>query len=197
MKEEQIKVACHQLLKRCGQHYALRFSWRRECKDFSLIAYCGHVPNSGSNASRQLVVSGKQMVGGAVIDGKENEKEERLCLFGFHISVDIHYAFLRYRPLSDNDNRREKSIIKLPHLCVSVATALTSSEQREKRGGHRQKGCAESFTSNVSEAVNQHIGRVFNSCRSGNLKIWNCRLRLLEAFGKRAELESFTSTKAS
>lgn len=44
------------------------------------------------------------MVIRAEVDGKEDEEEERQCLFGSNISVDTFYAILEYKPLSANNN---------------------------------------------------------------------------------------------
>lgn len=46
-------------------------------------------------------------------------------------------------------------MMPLVRLYALAATVLTCLEQREKRGGHRQKVYADKFTSHLSETVNE------------------------------------------
>lgn len=65
-------------------------------RGFSLIAYCSSVQKSESSFGQQQVVSTETMLGGAEIDGEEDENEKRLCLFGNNPFVYIFHAFLYY-----------------------------------------------------------------------------------------------------
>lgn len=63
-------------------------------------------------------------------------------------------------PLIGNDDIPERSIMKLARRDSWIMTVSSCLEKREKRGGHRHKEYAATFTSYESEAVNQVIRAV-------------------------------------
>lgn len=72
-------------------------------------------------------------------------------MFGNSRSVDILYAFLYYRHLSDNDDIVKVGLMRLALLNTWVPTVLACLEQRVKRGGHKQTLYADNVTRHVSE----------------------------------------------
>lgn len=60
--------------------------------------------NLGSGSGQQQVVSCKAVVSEAVVNGEENDGEERLCLFRNIVSGKVFYALLDYRPLGGTND---------------------------------------------------------------------------------------------
>lgn len=89
-----------------------------------------------------------------VVDGEGCFEEKRICLLRNSISVDIYYAFIDYRPLTDDDDVVEGGMMQTARLDTGVATLLTCFEQRENRGEHRQKVYPATFTSLACKKVN-------------------------------------------
>lgn len=82
------------------------------------------------------MVSTVSAVDGRVVNRDGDGEKGRLSLLGNRISVDIFYAFLHYRSLSEEDDIVEMCILQFTRFDARVATLLTCSEQRKKRGGH-------------------------------------------------------------
>lgn len=80
-----MKVARHGLLRTNGENDVSRASWLRECVDLSLISNFESVLNFGSRSRQEHVVSAEAAVGRTVVDGKENEEEDR------HSSLETTY----------------------------------------------------------------------------------------------------------
>lgn len=78
------------------------------------------------------------VVGRKVVDGKQNNDEEHLCVFGNRISVDIFYASLDYRPLSGINDSVEGSIVQLYRLDSWVKTMLSCVKRSKKSGAHKK-----------------------------------------------------------
>lgn len=55
-------------------------------------------------------------MGGTVVDGKEDDEEEGLCMFRNSVSVCIFFALLDYRWVSSNDDLVQESIMQVPRL---------------------------------------------------------------------------------
>lgn len=64
-------------------------------------------------------------MGSTVLDGKEEDVDERVCLSANCISVDIFYAFLDFTQFSGNDDTVEGRIIRFSCPDVWIATVLT------------------------------------------------------------------------
>lgn len=145
----QIEVACRKVLMTNGKNCGLRLSWWRKCEDLPLKSYCESVRNSRSASGQHQVVITEAVVGGTVVNGENDDKEERQCLFR-GLSVDVFYAFLDYRPLKSNDHIAEGGIMHILRLDTCAAIVLTCLEQSKNPGGYGRKVYADNFTSNVS-----------------------------------------------
>lgn len=66
------------------------------------MSYYAFLLKFGSVSGQQQTVSTQTVLGGSKVDGKEVEEEERLCLVGNIISVDIFYTFLDSTRLNGN-----------------------------------------------------------------------------------------------
>lgn len=85
------------------------------------------------------MVSTEILVDGTVEEREVNDEEERLCLLGSRIYVDIFYALLDCRPNGQNKDIVEESIINLARFDAWVAIVLTSLKQEKSVVGIDRK----------------------------------------------------------
>lgn len=153
-------VARQALLETSGESVGLRFPWLRECNNLSLTWYGAFMWSIGLSLGQQNVSSTGEAVSWTIVNGEENDREERPCFFGNSISANTFYPIVNSGPLSATDELVEGSIMLLVFVDAWVATVLRCLNRREKRSVYGQKMYAHPFTSLPREVINQLIGRI-------------------------------------
>lgn len=95
-----------------------------------------------------------------VLAGEEDGEDKRQYLFDNSISVDIFYSSSDYRPLRENDETVERSVMLTASHHDGVQTVLKSLKEWKKPGGFEQKVYMNILTSPVREVVNQLVRQV-------------------------------------
>lgn len=95
-----------------------------------------------------------------VRNDEEDDAEHCPCLFENNMSVDTYYGFLDHRTPDGNDNRVERSAIRLACLYSRVTTILTCLVRREKDGRNRQKMQPDTITSSGSKVSSSRISQL-------------------------------------
>ena len=94
----------------------------------------------------------------------KDERYEFTCM-GIHrnsLSFNLWTIFLGFDPYEDEDNVTEVSFYSIPRLDAWIATFIELLQEKEQRGGGRQKHYSQTFARNMRLATFSLIDRVFN-----------------------------------